>query len=57
MRTAAQEAASQTALGDYSTVAVGGKSIYKILVKGEFNTLKHSFCKRIFVNHEDLISP
>jgi len=25
---------------------IGGKSIYKILVKGEFNAMKHSFYKR-----------
>ena len=24
----------------------GGKSIYKVLVKGEFNAMKHSFYKR-----------
>ena len=35
----------------------GGKSIYKVLVKGECNTMKHSFCKILFVIHEDLISP
>ena len=35
-----------------------GKSIYKVLVKGEFNTMKHSFYKRFFfVSHEDLMSP
>ena len=26
----------------------GGKSIYKVLAKGEFNTMKHSFYKRFF---------
>ena len=26
----------------------GGRSIYKILVKGEFDTIKHSFYKRFF---------
>ena len=26
----------------------GGKSVYKVLVKGEFNTMKHSFYKRFF---------
>ena len=31
-----------------------GKTIYKVLVKGEFNTMKHSFYKRLFVSHEDL---
>ena len=35
----------------------GGKSIYKVLGKGEFNTMKHSFYKRVFVNHENLMSP
>ena len=35
----------------------GGRSIYKVLVKGEFNTIKHSFYKRLFVSHEDLMSP
>ena len=35
----------------------GGKSIYKVLEKGEFNTLKHSFYKRVSVSHEGLMSP
>ena len=35
----------------------GGRSIYKVLVKGEFNTIKHSFYKRFFVGHKDLMSP
>ena len=52
MRPAAQEAASQRALR-----ACSKKSIYKVLVKGEFNTMKHSFYKRLFVSHEDLMSP
>ena len=34
-----------------------GESIYKVLVKGEFNTMKHSFYKRFFVSHEGLMSP
>ena len=33
MRTAAWEAASQIALRDCSKAAVGGKSMYKVLVK------------------------
>ena len=32
------------------------RSIYKVLVKGEFSTMKHSFYKRVFVSHEDLMS-
>jgi len=35
----------------------GGRSVYKVLVKGEFSTLKHSFYKRFFVSHEGLMSP
>ena len=27
----------------------GGKSIYKVLVKGEFNGMKHSFYKRLLL--------
>ena len=34
----------------------GGKSIYKVSVKEEFNTMKHSIYKRFFVSHEDLMS-
>ena len=56
MRTATWEAASQIALRDCSKAAVG-ESQYKVLVKGEFNTMKHSFYKRFFVSHEDLMSP
>ena len=56
MRTAAQEAASQIALRICSKAAVGGKSIYKVLLKGQLNTMKYSFYKRFFVNHEDLMS-
>ena len=57
MRTAAWEAVPQIALRDCCEEAVGGSSICKVLVQGEFNTMKHSFCKRLFVSHEDLISP
>ena len=45
-------------LGDsISDSSEKGRSIYKVLVKGEFNTIKHLFCKRFFVGHEDLMSP
>ena len=33
----------------------GGRSMYKVLVKGEFNATEHSFYKRFLANHEDLI--
>ena len=33
------------------------RSIYKVLVKEEFNPMKHSFYKWFFVSHEDLMSP
>ena len=34
----------------------GRRSIYKVLVNGEFNIMKHSFYKKLFVSHKDLIS-
>ena len=34
----------------------GGRSIHKVLVKGEFNAMKHSFYQ-FFVCHKDLKSP
>ena len=56
MRTAAQEAASQIPLERLLQKGSQGKPIYKVLVKGEFNTMKHSIYKR-FVSHEGLTSP
>ena len=56
MRTAAWEAASQIAERLLQSGS-GGKSICKVLVKAEFNTMKHSFYKRFFVSHEDPMSP
>ena len=56
MRTAAREAPSQRALRDCSK-AGGGKSVHKVLVTGELNTMKHSFHKGFFARHEDLMSP
>ena len=61
MRTAARDTASvcspgHIALRDCSKGA-GGRPLYKVLVKGEFNTMKHSFYKRLFISHEDLMSP
>ena len=32
-----------------------GKTIYKVLVKGEFNAMKQSFYNRLFVSHKDLV--
>ena len=52
MRTAAWETASQIA-ERLRQSGSGGKSIYKVLVKAEFNTMKHSFYKSFFVSHED----
>jgi len=34
----------------------GWKSVYNVLMKGEFDTVKHSFYKSFFVSHEDLMS-
>ena len=35
----------------------GRKSMYKVLVKVEFDAIKHSLYKRFFANHEDLMEP
>ena len=56
MRTAAQEAALQIVLRDCSKEAVGGRSIYNVLVKWEFSTIMYSFYK-FFVSHQDLMLP
>ena len=56
MRTIAQEAVSDSSERLLQSGS-GEKTIYKVLVKGEFNTMKHSFYKRFFVSHEDLMSP
>ena len=48
MRTTARQGASQIALRDCSKAAVG-KSIFKVLVKGESNAMKHSFYKRFLL--------
>ena len=34
-----------------------GKSIYKVLVKGDFNIMKYPIYKRFFVSQEGLMSP
>ena len=59
MGTAACVTASQISLRDFSKVmgGRGGRSIYKVLVKGMFSTIKHSFYKRFLVALEDLMSP
>ena len=56
MRTADREAASQS-FERLLQSGSGGRSIYQVLVKGEYNTVKHTFYKRFFVSHEDLMSP
>ena len=42
-------------LGTLLPSSSGGRPIYKVLVKGEFNIIKHSFYKRL-VSHGDLMS-
>ena len=56
MRTAVQETAPQIVLRNCSKEAIGGKSIYKVLVEAKFKIFKHSFYKRFFVSYEDLMS-
>ena len=55
--TAAWGAAIPLALRDYFPRRSRGRSIYKVVVKGEFNTIKYLFYKRFFVSHEYLMSP
>ena len=57
MSTAAGETAPQTALRDCSKEVVRGRSIYMILVKGEFSAIKCLFYKRFSISHEELMSP
>ena len=35
----------------------GGSSVYKVLVNGEFGTIKHLLYKRFSLSHKDLIFP
>ena len=56
MRTAAWEIVPQTALKSCST-EVGGRSIYTVLVKGEFSAIKHISLQKFAVSHEELRSP
>ena len=56
VRTAVREAVSQTALRLLQSIS-GGKSIYKVFMKGEFDTMKDTFYKKFFVSHEDPMSP
>ena len=52
MRTAAQETTPQILLQTRS----GGRSIYKILVKGEFSAIKCFLYKRFSASQEELMS-
>ena len=52
MRTAAQETTPQILLQTRS----GGRSIYKILVKGEFSAIKRLLHKRFSASHKELRS-
>ena len=56
MRTAVQETAPQIVLRNCSKEAIGGKSIYKVLVEAKFKIFKHSFYKRFSVSCKQLMS-
>ena len=50
MRTAAQESATQKDCSERLLQSgSGGKSIYKVSVKGEFKAMKHPFYKRFLL--------
>ena len=57
MRTAALGGSTSDSSERLLQSGSGGRSIYKVLVKGEVNTMKHSIYKRFFVGHEGLMSP
>ena len=56
MRTGAQETAPQITERLLHRGS-GGRSIYKILVKGEFSAIKCLLYKRFSASHEELMSP
>ena len=56
MKTAAWEAAPQIALRNCSKGEVGGKSIYKVLVKTEFSTVRSLVSEKSACNAGDLVS-
>ena len=56
MKTAAWEIASQIALRNCSKSSSRGRSIYKILVKGEFNAIKYLLYKRFSTSPDELMS-
>ena len=49
MKTIAREIAIQIALRNYFSEVWGKVSVYVLLVKGEFNAMKHSFYKRFLL--------
>ena len=55
MRIVASRTIPQIALSDWSKELVEEGN--KILVKGEFNAIKHSFYKRFSASHKELMSP
>ena len=57
MRTATWETALQVSLRNCSKEVEGGKSIYMIVVKGEFSAIQHLFYRRCSASHEELMSP
>ena len=56
MRTAVSETAPQIAQRLLQK-HTGGRSIYKISVKGELNAIKYLLYKRFSASHEELMSP
>ena len=56
MRTAARDRVPHIALEKLFQRGNGGRSIYMILVKGEFSAIKHLFYKSFSASHEELMS-
>ena len=57
MRTAAQEAASQIALRDCSKATVGGSQYIQGFGEGGVQYHEALILQKVFVSHEDLMSP
>ena len=57
LRTIARQIAPHIALRNCSKEVVGKRSIYVILVKGEFNVIKQLSYKRFSASHKELMSP
>ena len=57
MRTAALGGSTSDSSERLLQKSSGGKSVYKVLVKGVFNTVRHLLYRSLSASHKDLMSP